>query len=65
MRLRRLVLAGGAAAAALLFVRRRGESRERAEIGYADGSTITLDPASLAQERLLALGREALAAARG
>ena len=35
------------------------------EIGYADGSAIALDPGSLRQERLLALGREALAAARG
>jgi hypothetical protein len=65
MRLRRLVVAGGAAgAAAVLFLRRRGATAERVEIAYADGSTFTLDPGSLPWERLLALGREALASTR-
>jgi hypothetical protein len=65
MRLRKLVVAGGAAAAAaVVLLRRRGAMTERVEIAYADGSSLALDPGSLPWERLLALGREALASAR-
>jgi hypothetical protein len=65
MRLRSVVLAGGAAAAAVVLVRRRASTAERVEVAYTDGSTATLEPGSVARDRLLALGRDALAAARG
>ena len=64
MRLRRVLVAGGAVAAAVTLVRRRRGSAERVEVAYVDGSTVTLEPGSLPRERLLALGRQALAAAR-
>jgi hypothetical protein len=65
MRLRSVLVAGGAVAAGVALLRRRSTTTERVEIGYADGSTVTLEPGSLPRERLLALGREALASARG
>jgi hypothetical protein len=65
MRLRSVLLAGGAAAAAVVLVRRRAATAERVEVAYPDGSAVTLEPGSGSRDRLLALGREALAAARG
>jgi hypothetical protein len=60
--MRRLsVLAGVAAGigATVLARRRREARRERVDLYYSDGSMVSLD-----DERLLTIGREALAAAR-
>jgi hypothetical protein len=65
MRLRSVLLGAGAATAAVVLVRRRSASADRVELAYADGSTLVLDRGSPAQARLVAAGRDALAAARG
>jgi hypothetical protein len=62
---RRLLLAAGAVATAAIVVRRRGSRGDRVELAYADGSTVVLERDSPAAARLVAAGREALAAARG
>ena len=64
MRLHKLILAGAAAGAAIVVVRRRTSDRHRVELAYVDGSTVVLDRGTPARERLEALGRDALAAAR-
>ena len=55
-----LAAAGGAAARA----RRRFASAERVSLRYDDGSMLMLDSGSPEAERLLAVARDALAAAR-
>jgi hypothetical protein len=55
-----LAAAGGAAARA----RRRFASTERVSLRYEDGSMLTLDSGTPEAERLLAVARDALAAAR-
>jgi hypothetical protein len=65
--MRRLsVLAGLAAGigATVLARRRREARRERVDLYYSDGSMVSLDGDAPEGERLLALAREALAAAR-
>jgi hypothetical protein len=56
--MRRLV-AAAAVAAPLLYLRRRASARERVDIGFDDGSAVTLDRGPEA-ERLLAIARSAL-----
>jgi hypothetical protein len=58
------VLAVGSAAAAIVFRRRAGRRRERAEIYLADGSLIALTDGQPDAERLLQQARELLATAR-
>ena len=58
-----LLAAAGAVLAALAFFRRGGARRERVDLDYADGSMVSLGDGPDA-ERLLALGRTALAAQR-
>ena len=49
-----------------LFLRlRREQSRERVDLYFADGSTVSFEPGSPTGDRLLPLARKALAAARG
>jgi hypothetical protein len=57
-------LAAGLGATTLLARRRRGARRERIDLYHSDGSMVSLDGDSLAGERLLALARRALTAAR-
>jgi hypothetical protein len=65
---RRLLAIGGLAGfvlALVSFVRRSGaRRRERVDLYYDDGSMVSLPDGSPESERLLALGREALRAAR-
>jgi hypothetical protein len=66
MRLRSVVLGALAAAgAAAVVVRRRRGEPERVTLAFADGSTLALEPGAQGAERLIELGRVALAAARG
>jgi hypothetical protein len=51
-----LALAGGV----FWLLRRRGAPAPRAAIGYADGSSLTLEPGSPELERLTAAARRAL-----
>jgi hypothetical protein len=54
---------GGAVA---LFVRvRKEQSRERVDLYFSDGSSVSFEPGSPTGDRLLPLARKALAAARG
>lgn len=53
-----------AVGAALLFRRRGAARRERVDLYYDDGSMVSLEGRTPETERLLALAREALAAAR-
>jgi hypothetical protein len=49
-----------------LFLRlRREQSRERVDLYFTDGSTVSFEPGSPTGDRLLPLARKALAAARG
>ena len=57
-------LAAGAAATALLRRRRREARGEHVDIWLEDGSVVSLEPGPTT-EPLLAVAREALAAARG
>jgi hypothetical protein len=65
---RRLVLFGGVVGGALaaIALARRGSARrrERVDLYYADGSMVSLADGSPDAERLLALGRNTLYAAR-
>jgi hypothetical protein len=55
----------GFALAVASFVRRgAGRRRERVDLYYDDGSMVSLPDGSADSERLLALGRDALRAAR-
>ena len=55
----------GFALAVASFVRRgAGRRRERVDLYYDDGSMVSLQDGSPESERLLALGRDALRAAR-
>ena len=53
-----------AAGAAVLIRRRRDARRDRVELYYEDGSSISLEDRAPESARMLALGREALRAAR-
>ena len=56
----------GLALAVASFVRRgAGRRRERVDLYYDDGSMVSLPDGSPESDRLLALGRDALRAARG
>jgi hypothetical protein len=65
---RRLLALGGLAGFALAlasFIRRgSARRRERVDVYYDDGSMVSLPDGSPESERLLALGRDALRAAR-
>ena len=66
--MRALRVAAGLAAgagAAVVVLRRRNARRDRVELYYEDGSSISLEDRAPESERMLALGREALRAARG
>jgi hypothetical protein len=53
-------------AAVALFLRvRRDQPRERVDLYFSDGSSVSFDPGSPTGDRLLPLARQALAAARG
>ena len=64
--MRRLLALGlaGAAAGVAVWRRRNAGSQERVDLHFADGSMVSLTPAAEDAERLLALAREVLAAAR-
>ncbi|HEY7195669.1 MAG TPA: hypothetical protein VH306_00610 [Gaiellaceae bacterium] len=65
-RLARLLALVGAAAAGLAILRRaRGEARERVEVSFDDGSSVSFDGSSAEAERLMPLARRVLASARG
>jgi hypothetical protein len=57
------LVAAGSAAAAVAF-RRRAQPRARVELYFEDGTVSTLEPGAPGSDRLLALAREALTAAR-
>ncbi len=59
--MRRLVALLALAGAAWWLLRRSRDRQETATIGYADGSSITLEPGAPELEPLLAIGREAVA----
>ena len=49
-----------------LFLRvRRDQARERVDLYFSDGSSVSFEPGSPTGDRLLPLARKALAAARG
>lgn len=49
-----------------LFLRvRKQQSRERVDLYFSDGSSVSFEPGSPTGDRLLPLARKALAAARG
>jgi hypothetical protein len=53
-------------AAVALFLRvRRDQARERVDLYFSDGSSVSFEPGSPTGDRLLPLARKALAAARG
>ena len=53
-------------AAVALFLRvRREQARERVDLYFSDGSSVSFEPGSPTGDRLLPLARQALAAARG
>jgi hypothetical protein len=58
-----LGVAAGAAAATVLF-RRRTQPRSRVELYFEDGTVSTVEAGAPGSDRLLALAREALTAAR-
>ena len=59
---RLLSLAALAGLVWLVLRRRRSSGRETATIGYADGSSVTLEAGSPELERLLLIARQATAA---
>ncbi|HET8606505.1 MAG TPA: hypothetical protein VFL66_05680 [Gaiellaceae bacterium] len=64
MRKRRLLLGLALAAGPLLYRRRGARRRERVDLYYEDGSTVSHAAGSPEAERLLALARDVLDAAR-
>ena len=58
-----LLVAAGSVAAAVAF-RRRGQTRARLELYFEDGTVSTVEAGAPGSDRLLALAREALTAAR-
>jgi len=64
--MRRLFALGiaGAAAGVALWRSRRSGPAERVDLHFEDGSMVSLTPAAGDAERLLALARDVLAAAR-
>lgn len=64
--MRRLLALGvaGAAAGIALWRRRGGAPAERVDLHFEDGSMVSLTPAADDAERLLALARDVLVAAR-
>jgi hypothetical protein len=59
--MRRLLVLAALAGAAYWLLRRRKASAPRASIGYADGSSVTLENGSRELELLVSVGRRALA----
>jgi hypothetical protein len=53
------------ATAALFWRLRKEQSRERVDLYFSDGSSVSFEPGSPTGDRLLPLARKALAAARG
>ena len=64
MRRTTFALLAAAAAGAAYVIRRRPASPERVELGYVDGSSVSLRPSDARGERLLALARDVASAAR-
>jgi hypothetical protein len=58
------LLAAGSAVAAILFRRRAGRRRDRAEVYLADGSLVSLVEGQPGAERMLLHAREVLTTAR-
>jgi hypothetical protein len=59
--MRRAIAPVGAAVLAVVLLRRRRRGRRSTVVvGYADGSTVTLEESSAGRERLLDLARVAL-----
>jgi hypothetical protein len=58
------LLAAGSAAAAVVLRRRSGRSKARVELYFEDGSVATIESGAPGSDRLLALAREAVSAAR-
>lgn len=63
-RRRLLVLLGAAAAGAAAVLRQRSTRTVRVDLYLEDGSLVTLEPGSPQAERMLAIARDALRAAR-
>jgi hypothetical protein len=59
-----LLIAAGTAAAAVVLRRRASRPQTRVELYFEDGTLSTVDAGAPGSERLLALAREALSAAR-
>ena len=59
-----LILVAAGAAAAILLRRKRSQPKARVELYFEDGSLTTLEAGQPGSDRLLALAREALTAAR-
>ena len=59
--MRRLLVLAALAGAVFWLLQRRNASATRAAIGYADGSSLTLEPGSPELERLASAARRALA----
>jgi hypothetical protein len=56
----------GAVIGGLAYLQRtRGEGRERVDLYFDDGSTVSLSPSSSDAQRLMPLARRVLASARG
>ncbi len=58
------LLTAGSAAGAVLYRRRAGRRRERAELYFGDGTMVSLADGSPGADRLLTHARELLASAR-
>lgn len=58
------VAIGSVAGAVALWLRRSGKNRERVEVYFPDGSTVTFAPDSEEAARLFPIGRRILSQAR-
>jgi hypothetical protein len=63
-RLLKAAVLGAGAAAATVMLRRRAQPKPRVELYFEDGTLTTVEAGSPGSDRLLALAREALTAAR-
>lgn len=59
-----LVVSTAAVTGAVLW-RRRGRRRDHVDLYFADGSMVSLEQGSLQAQKLLPLGRDVIAVARG